>query len=101
MSLSNIPFIPILNWKGDGGLDRLIAPLNHEGDDYLVIDHDKTRTGDCKWFLTWFAPGAHKGLVLQSDVDVQGLKVYARTWVGDDDYEDNDDRHDDEDDDDE
>lgn len=99
MSLSNIPFTPILDWKADGGLNRLIAILNHDGDDYLVIDHDEARTGDCKWFLTWFAPGAHKGLVLQSDVDVQGLKAYARTWVGDDDYDDNNDYDDSEDDD--
>lgn len=90
MSLSNIPYTPILNWKADGGLNRLVAVLNRDGDDYLVIDHDESRTGDCKWFLTWFAPGSSKGVVLQSDVDPQGLKSYARTWVGDDDYDEDD-----------
>jgi hypothetical protein len=75
--------IPILDWHAEGD-DRLVAWIDGD-DDYLVIDHDDERPGDCKWYLTWFHADEHpSGLVLQGDHDADGLKAYARTWVGDD-----------------
>lgn len=75
---------PMLDWHPDGGLTRLVATMNDE-DDYLVIDFDESRPGDCKWYLTWYHVEEHpSGLVLQGDHDAEGLKRYAKTWVGDD-----------------
>lgn len=76
---------PMLSWRADGALTRLVAEI--DGDDsYLVIDNDDDRKGECKWFLTWFDADQYpQGLILQSDVDPGGLKAYARSWVGDDD----------------
>lgn len=76
--------IPILKWHADGELTRLVAKLNRD-DDYLVIDYDETRPGDCKWYLTWFSAESYPdGLTLQGDHDAEALRAYARTWVGDD-----------------
>lgn len=76
--------IPMLDWKAVGDLTRLVAEIDGD-DDYLVIDYDQARLGECKWYLTWFDTERYpEGLTLQSDVDVEGLKDYARTWVGDD-----------------
>lgn len=75
---------PMLDWRADGSLTRLVAEIDGD-DNYLVIDFDDDRRGDCKWFLTWFDADQYPdGLILQSDVDADGLKTYARTWVGDD-----------------
>ena len=75
--------IPILDWRTTAP-DRLVAEIDGD-DDYLVIDHDRTRIGDCKWYLIWYHSEEHpSGLVLQGDHDPGPLKVYARTWVGDD-----------------
>lgn len=74
---------PVLEWRPDGAPTRLVAEIDGD-DDYLVIDHDESRRGGCKWFLTWYTTDNHEGVVLQSDVDPDGLKSYAKTWVGDD-----------------
>lgn len=76
--------IPMLTWRPDKGLDRFVAEIDGD-DDYLVIDYDHDRLGDSKWYLTWYHSEEHpSGLTLQSDVDPEPLKDYARTWVGDD-----------------
>lgn len=72
-----------LDWRErpDG---RIVAEIDGD-DDYLVIDHDPARPGDCKWYLTWFHSEEHpSGLVLQGDHDAGALKAYATTWTGDD-----------------
>lgn len=78
----SIGTIPTLDWRADGD-DRIVALID-DYDDYLVIDHDQSRTGDCKWYLTWYHAEEHpSGLVLQGDHGPDGLKGYARSWVGD------------------
>lgn len=76
-----------LTWKADGGLTRLIAPLDGPGE-HLLIDHDPDRPGDCKWHLTWFAPHRRdvpdEGHVLQSHVTADDLKDEAEYFVGED-----------------
>lgn len=75
---------PILDWRPDGGLTRLVAEIDGD-DDYLVIDFDDDRRGECKWYLTWYTTDQYPdGLILQSHLDVAALKDYAKTWVGDD-----------------
>lgn len=74
--------IPMLDWKTTDP-DRLVAEIDGD-DDYLVIDRDDNRPGDCKWYLTWYHSEEHpSGLVLQGDHDADSLKDYAKTWVGD------------------
>lgn len=64
--------------------DRLVARIDGD-EDYLVIDRDDARPGDCKWYLTWYHAEEHpSGLVLQGDHDPEPLKAYAKTWIGDD-----------------
>ena len=74
--------IPMLEWVVKPNGDH-VAEIDGD-DDYLVIDHDESRRGDSKWFLTWYTADNHEGLVLQSDVEPGPLKAYATTWVGDD-----------------
>lgn len=75
--------IPILDWKTVGP-NRLVAEMDGD-EDYLVIDRDDDRPGDSKWYLIWYHSDEHpSGLVLQGDHDPEGLKAYAKTWVGDD-----------------
>ena len=82
MKIASIPSIPMLSWRQEAP-DRIVALID-DLDDYLVIDHDPSRTGDCKWYLTWYHSDEHpSGLVLQGDHDPDGLKDYAKTWVGD------------------
>jgi len=78
----SIDTVPTLDWVTEGA-DRLVARIDGD-DDYLVIDHDPSRTGDCKWYLTWYHAEEHpSGLVLQGDHGADELKSYARAWVGD------------------
>lgn len=75
--------IPILDWRTVTP-DRLTAHIDGD-EDYLVIDHDESRLGDCKWYLIWYHAEEHpSGLVLQGDHDPEPLKAYATTWIGDD-----------------
>jgi hypothetical protein len=79
-----------LTWKADGSLTRLVAALDagYPGE-RLVIDHDPSRDGDSKWFLTWYAPHRtdvpEEGHILQSHVSADDLKDEAEFFVGDDD----------------
>jgi hypothetical protein len=82
VKIGNIPSTPLLDWRADGDLTRLVAEIDGD-EDYLVIDYDPGRPGDAKWYLTWFTPDNPSGLILQGDHDADGLKSYAQTWVGD------------------
>lgn len=75
-------FTPVLDWRQRAG--GLVAEIDGD-DDYLVIDHDESRPGDCKWYLIWYHSEEHpSGLVLQGDHGPEPLKAYAATWIGDD-----------------
>lgn len=75
-------YLDTLEWRPDGDLTRLIADLPEE-DENLVIDFDDARRGD-KWFLTWFGPDNHDGIVLTAGPTPEALKHYAATWLGED-----------------
>ena len=86
--MAGVHHAPALIWRADGSLNRFLARLDpDDDDDYLLIDYDRNRPGTAKWFLTWFAPDDKEGIVLQSDVDVQGLKSYAQVWIGEDGFD--------------
>ena len=80
--------MPTLTWKADGALTRLIAELDPEDGERLIIDYDPARPGDCKWFLTWIAPHLTsipaEGQVLQSHVTAADLKDEAEHFIGED-----------------